>query len=58
MKTDLNGCSTCQPGQEQYESWGKELVQYKYRTISGKLFTCVAKSLESARQRRDNWLNN
>lgn len=61
MKSDIQGCSTCQPGQEQYEFFyspiarGKR-VQYDYRAHDGKLFSTVAKSLEQARERRDNWL--
>jgi len=63
MKTDVNGCSTCPNGGEQYESYtsrvlGKNIkrVQYDYRTPEGKLFACVAKSLVEARARRDKWL--
>jgi len=60
MKTDKQGCSTCQAGTEQYEHFtmnGLELIQYDYRTDSGKLFSCVTGSLYNARARRDNWLN-
>lgn len=65
MKTDVHGCSTTQPGQEQYEYFevggypgGKKSkrVQYDYRTPQGKLFSCIAKSLDEARSRRDAWL--
>jgi hypothetical protein len=61
MKTDVNGCSTTAAGQEQWEEYysivlKKNLVQYDYRTPEGKLFSCVAKSLEAARAKRDNWL--
>ncbi len=31
-------------------------VQYDYRAPDGRLFSCVAKSLEVARNRRDAWL--
>lgn len=54
-----NGCSTCQPGKEQYESFthrGKKYVQYDYRTESGELFACVKPTLEECRQKRDLWL--
>ena len=54
---------TLQNGNEQFESFiarisGKrsDRVQYDYRAKNGKLFSCVAISLESARQRRDKWL--
>jgi hypothetical protein len=65
MKSDNHGCSTCPPGQESYEyfevggypgSLKSERVQYDYRTLDEELFSCVAKSLDEARQRRDNWL--
>lgn len=60
MESDINGLSTCKPGQEQYEAYcdsrGRQLVQYDYRRIDGELFSTVAKSLEGARNKRDNWL--
>jgi len=63
MKTDVNGCSTCPPGQEQAEIFwlkrlGKDIarVQYDYRHPDGRLFSCVAPNLEAARARRDEWL--
>ncbi|MHC4676538.1 MAG: DUF3873 family protein [Planctomycetota bacterium] len=61
METDVNGCSTTAAGQEQYEEYYSDLargwrVQYDYRIPEGKLFSCVAKTLEDARQRRDDWL--
>jgi hypothetical protein len=37
---------------------GKELVQYDYRSATGKLFSCVALTLAVARARRNVWLNN
>ena len=53
-------------GQEQYEFFevehlarrGKDAtrVQYDYRHTDGKLFACVAKTLEDARAKRDQWL--
>lgn len=59
MKSDVNGCSTCPPGGEQYEQYhtprGKR-VQYDYRTPEGVLFTCVVRSVEEAREKRDKWL--
>ena len=63
MKTDINGCSTCQAGREQYESYTQKLgrkvyhlVQYDYRHADGELFSTVAPSLEEALRRRDKWL--
>ncbi len=61
MKSDINGCSTCARGQEQYEEYFSSIhramrVQYDYRAPDGKLFACVAKTLEDARARRDAWL--
>ena len=59
MKTDTQGCSTCPKGQESYESFfigRQERIQYDYRTAWGKLFSCVAKTLEEARAKRDAWL--
>lgn len=61
MKSDVNGCSTTANGVEQSETFYSAIangyrVQYDYRTPGGKLFSCVAKTLEDARRRRDNWL--
>jgi hypothetical protein len=61
MKTDVCGCSTCSNGTEQYEEFYSSIsrgtrIQYDYRTPDGKLFSCVAKTLELARSRRDTWL--
>lgn len=66
MKTDINGCSTCAAGRENYEFYtyysrslrkNLERVQYDYRHTDGELFSCVAGSLEDARARRDTWLS-
>ncbi|WP_294346924.1 DUF3873 family protein [Prosthecochloris sp.] len=62
--TDLNGCSTCQTGQEQIEYFTvdlgrkgvKEKVQYDYRHTDGELFSCIADNIALARSRRDVWL--
>lgn len=63
MRTDNNGCSTCANGTEQYETFTARIgrktikrVQYDYRTENGELFSCVAPTLDAARERRDNWL--
>ena len=62
---DEHGCSTCAAGKENYTTFrmsgflGKkygEMYQYDYRTPDGELFSCVAKTLEECRTRRDNWL--
>ena len=63
MRTDRHGASTCPLGQEQYEefrwSWQRDdepaRVQYDYRRLDGKLFSCIAPTLEDARARRDQW---
>lgn len=52
MKTDINGTSTCPPGEERC----KNLIQYDYRTPDGKLFSTIAKTLKQARLNRDRWL--
>ena len=61
MRTDINGVSTTKPEEEQWEEYyDKTLrgsrVQYDYRTPGGKLFSCIAPSLEKARAKRDQWL--
>lgn len=50
-------------GQEQYETFTSRMlrkpstyIQYDYRHTNGKLFSCVAKTLDDARARRDQWL--
>lgn len=63
MKSDINGCSTCMVGCENYEFYTQKLgrktyrmVQYDYRHPDGELFSCCAPSLEEARRRRDIWM--
>ena len=61
MKSDINGCSTCLEGQEQYEEYFStvlncNVVQYDYRAINGELFSCCAINLRHARDKRDKWL--
>lgn len=65
MKSDINGCSTCPTGCENWEEYtyksGRKiynLVQYDYRHTDGELFSCVAPTLDDARARRDKWLAN
>lgn len=54
----------CKNGQEQWEEFlsrvtaryeEKILVQYDYRNSNGKLFSCIARTLEEARQKRNKW---
>lgn len=63
---DEHGCSVCRAGQENYttfqhrargmrKKFGK-MYQYDYRTPDGELFSCVAKTLEDCRAKRDAWL--
>ena len=63
MKSDINGCSTCQAGREQYEKYTQRfgrkvyhLVQYDYRHTDGELFSCVKPTLDECRAARDKWL--
>ncbi len=59
MKTDISGCSTCPAGAESYEDFTiskKQRVQYDYRTPDGQLFFCVANDLDTAREKRNRWL--
>lgn len=60
MKTDVNGCSTCPAGQEQWEHfymgkpYRKYMYQYEYRhPVTGKLFTTISPTLALARNKRD-----
>lgn len=58
---DENGCTLCKEnGTERYEFFTfrgsrKRMVQYDYRHTDGRLFSCVAPDLETARNRRDEW---
>lgn len=61
MKTNVNDWSTCRPGEEQWEEsvsslTGQSRVQYDYCSPDGVHFSCVAPTLEEARQHRDRWL--
>jgi hypothetical protein len=53
------------PGHEQHEIFntpgrmgrpGSKRCQYGYRHSDGELFSCVAVSLEAAREKRETWL--
>ena len=60
MKTDINKCSTCRPGEEKYKKItrdGKTFVQYEYRTPDGELFSVVKCNLETARICMGEWLS-
>lgn len=63
MKNDVNGCSTTAKGTENYETFSpshrpnQTFFQYDYRHTDGKLFSCVAPSLEKCREKKDSWLN-
>lgn len=60
-----NGISTTAGrGQEQHETFmaghgtaSKTRVQYDYRTAGGRLYSCVADTLEKCRELRDAWLS-
>ncbi len=61
MNTDINGHSTCARGEESFERYFSALAnamryQYDYRTVDGKLFSCITTTLECARAKRDAWL--
>ena len=48
-------------GQEQFEPFYSSVrrsnwVQYDYRHTTGELFSCVARTLDICRQKRDLWL--
>jgi hypothetical protein len=62
-KMTVNGVSTTQKGQEQYETFSvstrpkRTAVQYDYRSAeTGELFTCVRPTLAQCRLQRDLWL--
>lgn len=62
-KMNENGCSTCQAGFENYETYESrvgrrivKMVQYDFRTEDGELFSCCGRTLEECRERRDKWL--
>ena len=61
MMTENGVTTTKMLGQEQYEYFkhaGRQVkyCAYDYRHTDGKLFSCVAPSLEIARKRKDKWL--
>lgn len=60
---DNRGCSICAAGSERYETFNTRIgrktvkrVQYDYRHTDGELFSCVGKTLEDCRERRNKWL--
>lgn len=59
MKTDVQGSSTCAPGQEKHEHFKQgrtNMVQYDYRNDAGELFSTIAPNLTTARMKRDLWV--
>ena len=50
-------------GQEQYDSFqpthnkSKRMIQYDYRDNDGELFSCVAATLDKARDKRNAWIS-
>lgn len=62
MTTDNTGTAVTDNGMEQWQTFRssvthRRMVQYNFCTTSGKLFSCVARSLEKARIKRDVWLS-
>lgn len=62
-KMTVNGVSTTQKGQEQYETFTistrpmRTAVQYDYRSAeTGELFSIVRPALEQCRAKRHEWL--
>lgn len=61
-KMTVNGVSTTQKGQEQYETFvvnrrtHKTAVQYDYRHTYWELFSCVRLTLEQCRTKRNEWM--
>ncbi len=61
-----NGISVCPTGEERYEFFNASarprraarFCQYDYRHTDGRLFSCVATTLERCREKRDYWLEN
>jgi hypothetical protein len=57
-----SSCSVCRAGQENYTIFrpahcsGEVFYQYDYRHRDNDLFSCVAKTLDECRERRDKWL--
>lgn len=63
MKTDVNGCSTCQIGEEHYEYFKPRvkarydtMCQYDYRHTDGTLFSTIRHTLDECRTERDTWV--
>jgi hypothetical protein len=53
-----SGMSTCKVGEEKWEQFydriaRKDLVQYDFRNADGQLFSCIAPTLEKAREKRE-----
>ncbi|HBC93453.1 MAG TPA: hypothetical protein DCZ10_11325 [Pelotomaculum sp.] len=57
----MGAFANVEKGCEDYEKFKsssnkKTYYQYDYRHTDGKLFSCVAPTLEACRAKRDNWL--
>lgn len=60
---NVNGCSVCVAGQENYTTFNARIgrknvkrMQYDYRTPEGELFSCVGKDIEDCRRKRNEWI--
>lgn len=59
MKSDVNGCATVAAGSEQWEKckvMSRPMYQYDYRHTDGELFSCMGRTLEICRIKRNEWL--
>jgi hypothetical protein len=66
MTNDIKGCSTCQTGEERFESFNGwdghslrnriQMFQYDFRDTDGELFSCVRTTVEKCREARNGWL--
>jgi hypothetical protein len=59
-KMTVNGVTTTKAlGQEQWEAFtagGNKYIQYDYRHTDGELFSCIRKTIDICRAKRDEWL--
>lgn len=61
MTTPTMQAFTLKPGEEQHHEYFSDvlkryMVQYDYRSKDGRLFSTVAPTLETAKERRNRWL--
>jgi len=57
----MNSPKFLENGEEQFESYfsrisKRNFIQYDYRHSDGELFSCVANTVEEARNKRDKWI--